>query len=153
MTTVETISLLLGSGVTWAMAGVAWLVQGLIYPQFRRVDAANWVAYHAAHTRAMGLVVGPLMVLELVTAAHWTALWLMGGALPGWLALGALGLTAATWALTFGWAVPLHHRLAQEYRDDWVWGLLINNGWRTALWTGKAGLVGVGLWCGQTALG
>jgi hypothetical protein len=36
-----------------------------VYPQFGRVGAAEFAAYHAAHARGITYVVGPLMVAAL----------------------------------------------------------------------------------------
>jgi hypothetical protein len=45
---------------TCAMAGVIWIVQLVIYPQFSHVGAEAFPPYHAQYTGLVTLVVGPL---------------------------------------------------------------------------------------------
>jgi|GEM_PF-3772102 hypothetical protein len=53
---------------TCAMTGVIWVVQLVIYPQFSTLGAEVFPRYHAQYTGLVTLVVGPLMILEIVTA-------------------------------------------------------------------------------------
>jgi hypothetical protein len=117
------------------MAGVLWVVQLAVYPLFDGVGA-GFGPYHRRYTAGMGLVVGPLMVLELATAA---ALWALG--LRGAVFGASLLLLAGVWVITFAVQVPLHRRLAGGY-DPAAHRRLVRSNWvRTIAWTARAGLV------------
>lgn len=127
--------------VAAAMTGVIWQVQLVTYPQFLNVGAAEFPAYHAAHTRSIGLVVAPLMLAELALAlaALW---WCRTGPLRSSMRFGA-GLVLALWATTWLWQVPLHARLESEGRLEPVIRELIAGNWlRTLLWSARAALLG-----------
>jgi len=127
--------------VAAAMTGVIWQVQWVTYPQFLNVGAAEFPAYHAAHTRGIGLVVAPLMLAELALAL--AALWhSRSGPLRNSMRVGA-ALVLALWATTWLWQVPLHGRLE---RDGWaepvIRELIAGNWLRTLLWSARAALLG-----------
>jgi hypothetical protein len=52
-----------------AMCGLIWFVQVVHYPLFARVGGDGSKAYAAEHQRRTTLVVGPLMLVEIATAA------------------------------------------------------------------------------------
>jgi hypothetical protein len=118
------------------MAGVGWLVERVVYPQFAGVPPERWPAYHAAHsTRITPVVVGPMVALPLLGAAllldppagaPQIALWL-NAVLPA-------ALLAAT-GLVFG---PLHARLARDPSPAALRRLARFNRVRTAAWTAHA---------------
>lgn len=121
-----------------ALAGLIWTVQVVVYPQFARVGAAEWAAYHAAHSARITWVVGPLMVAEAGLAL------LLFAAAPAErraLALVALALVGLAWAWTALVSVPLHGRLG-HFDPDAVAALVRTNWVRTAAWTARAGLLG-----------
>jgi hypothetical protein len=127
-------ALALSAASALVMTGVIWFVQLVHYPLFERVGEPAWSAYHAGHTARTGVLVAPLMVLELATAA-WLALVDRPGGVSGGLALAGLLLAAATWALTLGVASPDHGRLAERWRPELA-RRLVTIGWaRTAAWT------------------
>jgi len=123
---------------TFAMTGVIWLVQLVQYPGFRRVGAAEFGEFHRHHCAAIGLVVGPLMVVEFLTA-----LLLAAVGEPSWFWRIMLGLLLVLWLSTGLWQWPLHSRLAREgAQPDLVRALVRSNWLRTSLWTLRsAGLV------------
>ena len=117
---------------TAALAGLVWVVQLVVYPSFRLVGGGpSWPAVHAAHTRAVALVVGPPWAVQGVTVA---ALLLRDGPSPLLLLTGALAL--ATVVVTVGVSVPLHTRLGEAYDDETAQRLVSTNWLRTAAWTG-----------------
>jgi hypothetical protein len=96
-------------GLAAGYAGVQWTVRSLVYPQFRLVPPAAFVEFHAAHSRRISRIVGPLFAGQLATTA-----WLLldrPAAVPG----GAVGIGAACLAVvllvTALAAVPQHRRL------------------------------------------
>jgi hypothetical protein len=126
------------AGSTWAMTGVIWIVQLVQYPGFARVGRTEFAAFHAHHCRSIGFVVGPLMVVEMLTAVL-----LAWGGQPAWFWQMMLGMLLVIWLSTGLWQGPLHGRLAREGpRAELVRALVRGNWLRTVLWTARsAGLV------------
>ncbi len=124
------------AGATLAMAGALWVVQLAVYPLFGAIGPDAFRRYHQHYTKRIGLVVGPLMLLEAVTAA---LLWL-----AGWQATafaGSLALLGVIWLSTFTLQVPLHRRLADGYDATRHHRLVRSNWIRTLAWTARAALV------------
>jgi hypothetical protein len=124
---------------TWAMVGLIWLVQVVQYPLFGEAGRAAFPAYHAGHSSRITLVVAPLMLLELASAA---ALVLHR---PAWIGPAAawtgLAMAAGVWAVTAFVQVPQHAQLAGGF-DAVVHRELVMGNWiRTALWTARGLLV------------
>jgi hypothetical protein len=114
---------------TGALAGLCWTVQLAVYalfpPLIGTTEAGAFRAYHAAYTRAMGMVAAPLMLVELALALAWAG----------------LGLVAAIWLLTFAFIVPVHTRLQTSPAVADARRLARLNWLRTALWTARAALL------------
>ena len=108
-----------------------WLVQLVIYPSFRVVEAGDFRSWHAQYTRRMGWVVIPLMFGQL--GCHAALAW---GSPTCPAVLLALAGVIAAWVLTFVKAVPLHRQLGRLGRDANAIDRLVRvNAWRTAAWT------------------
>jgi hypothetical protein len=121
---------------TIMMAGLIWFVQIVHYPLMRRVDRSSFVAYEASHTSRTGFVVGPLMLIEAVTAL-WLAIAPPPGVAPG-VGFVGLGLVAVLWASTAFVQVPGHRRLATGF-DMVTWRRLVLSNWvRTVAWSARA---------------
>lgn len=120
------------------MTGIIWLVQAVQYPGFARVAAAEFPVFHAHHCRAIGRVVGPLMVVELFSGM---ALAVVGE--PLWFWRSMLIALLVIWLSTALWQAPLHARLSREGAHDETLRLLVRSNWlRTILWSARsAGLV------------
>jgi hypothetical protein len=115
------------------LTGLVWVVQLVVYPGFRLVGACpGWPAFHDAHSRAMGLAVGPPWAVQGATLA--VLLLRRPDGVPLWLVLLAALLGLATVAVTLVWSVPLHGRL-QPYDDAAARRLLATNWLRTAAWS------------------
>lgn len=119
-----------------ALAGLAWVVQLVVYPGFLLVGPTSaWRAFHDAHSRAM------LTVVVLPWAVQGVTLGLLLLSRPSGVPL-ALVLAAAVLAIvpvvvTVVESVPLHSRLA-TYDEVLARRLLRTHGLRTAAWTGSA---------------
>ena len=118
--------------VTWALVGLIWTIQMVHYPLFAQVGPAHFVAYHRRHTRAITLVVGPLMLAELVTAA----LLVLEGNRDPWL-LASLPLLALIWISTGFVQIPLHNTLTTGFDAHAHRRLVTTNWWRTAAWSAR----------------
>ena len=126
--------------VTWALVGLIWVVQLVIYPQFGAVERAEFAAYHAGYTRRISWVVGPLMLAE-IGSAGW--MW-WSGERAAWFLI-SIGLLAVNWGSTALVQVPLHGRLERGF-DAGTHRSLVRTNWiRTAAWTARGALVAGGL--------
>jgi hypothetical protein len=122
----------------WFMAGVIWLVQCVLYPLFLYVDPQRFVAFHAQHVNRITYVVGPMMLIELCSAA--CLLWVR----PDALTITLLTLSVVCFALTAWVSVPLHTALSTGFDAALCHRLIATNGLRTAAWTVHA-LATIGL--------
>ena len=132
---------------TAMMTGIIWFVQIVHYPLFQKVPLEGFVSYEQSHTVRTGLVVAPLMLIELGTAIGLLLLSLFSsGKLPIGLSplyLGALGCLVLIWISTFLIQVPLHH-LLEQHADVKSMKLLVSSNWiRTILWSIRLGLLGL----------
>ena len=129
-------TLLVHAAATWALVGLIWVVQVVIYPIYARVPERGFRAFHAFYTQRIGLVVGALMAVELVSGLLLFAHTELGPAL--WP---ATGLLAFNWLVTGALFLPLHGRLAGGF-DAAVHARLVRLNWlRTAAWTARGVLV------------
>ncbi len=126
-------------GATLYMTGLIWFVQIVHYPLFRLVGDKHFPLFEKQHTWRTGWVVGPVMVLELVTAL--VLLWQRPatiGVFEVWLGTTLLGII---WTSTVLVQMPLHFLLQEQpvrqAKRDLVW----SNWVRTGAWSVRALLV------------
>jgi uncharacterized membrane protein len=129
---------------TLFLTGVIWLIQLVQYPFFAQVGEENFPKYHASHSFWITPVVGPVMILELITSIYLTfyppenidlkLIWL------------GLILTLVVWLSTFFLQVPMHEKLSQEFNQE-AHQFLVNSNWiRTIAWSLRSLLVSYFLW-------
>ena len=125
---------LLHAIATTAMAGVIWTVQLVIYPLFAEVGEEVFASYHADYSERITWIVGPLMIVELGSAAVLAIVaWKSGeGRL---FALTGLLLVVALWLVTALVQVPQHGRLSVGHDEATIAALVAGNWIRTVLWT------------------
>ncbi len=140
--------LLLHLLATVFMMGVIWFVQIVHYPLFDGVTAEAFTTYELRHTDATGWVVGPAMLVEVVTAVWLVVLshrnlrsdevgrrMIPRGA--AWLGLGMVVLLAM---ITFLLSWPEHQALSRGFDAEAHRRLVDTNWLRTLLWTTRSGL-------------
>ena len=135
-----TLAFVLHTVATLAMFGAIWIVQLVHYPLFSGVGEASWTDYEGQHQMRITWVVGPLMILELVTAV-----WLVFDRplfMPNWTALLGVVLVGVIWLSTAFVQMPLHRALSQVFDAATHQSLVATNWIRTATWSLRAGLVG-----------
>lgn len=133
-------TLLLGNLVACAaLVGLIWTVQVVVYPQFARVGAAEWMDYHDAHSALITLVVGPLMLAEAALAA---GLVVAAPAERRIEALVSLALVVFAWAWTAFVSVPLHGKLDAGWDASLIQSLITTNWARTLAWSARLALLG-----------
>ncbi|GIW35582.1 hypothetical protein [Meiothermus sp.] len=131
--------LVLHFAATWFLVGLIWMVQVVHYPLFNRVGSAEFAGYQNAHANLITLVVGPLMLLELLTAVAILTLW--PSSLPVWVGWLGLALVGVIWLTTMLVSVPLHAKLAAGF-DAQAHALLVTTNWiRTLAWTTRGFLL------------
>lgn len=124
---------------TLGMVGVIWTVQVVHYPLFAGVGSDGWSAYEAQHQSRITVIVGPAMVLELVTAV-----WLVldrPEAFPPWAVVLGAALVGLIWSSTAFVQVPLHNALGEAFDDDAHARLVATNWVRTLAWSARGVLV------------
>jgi hypothetical protein len=133
--------LLLQLASTLPMCGLIWFVQVVHYPLFSGVATSGFSAYAAQHARRTSFVVGPFMLIELVT----TLLLLFSNLRPldvppigAWLGAGLLGVI---WLSTALLQIPLHDRLQESFSLQHVHRLVASNWLRTGAWSLRSALV------------
>jgi hypothetical protein len=122
--------LVLHAAATWSLVGLIWVVQLVLYPAFGLVGREPFRHYHAAHSRGITGIVGPLMGLELASAV--ALLWLGEPRGVFWWSLVPL---AFNWLSTGLVQVPLHERLGRGFDEAAHRRLVLTNWFRTAAWT------------------
>jgi hypothetical protein len=131
------IVLMLHALSTGVMAGVIWTMQVVHYPLFARVPADAFRDYERAHMTRITAIVGPSMLVEMLTAAA-IVIATPAGVAPAAAWLG-LGLLAAIWVSTATTQGPIHRRLAEGGWDARLIARLVGTNWlRTILWSVRA---------------
>ncbi|MCX6852755.1 MAG: hypothetical protein NTY98_28025 [Verrucomicrobia bacterium] len=126
--------------VTWMLVGLIWVVQILVYPQFRRVAPAKFRDYHFAHCFRIGLIVAPLLFVEAATAAG--LLYEGHQAQPFYI---STGLIPIIWLTTAVFQAPIHTRLGRGFDAPLIRRLILTNWIRTLAWTARGILVSLTL--------
>ncbi len=120
------------------MFGLIWLIQLAHYPLQVYVPAERFVDYQASHMRRVTFIVGPLMMIELVTSVWLVQLPLQGSMLlAAWI---GIGLIVVIWLSTAALQIPCHYRLERGRNDVVINRLVLTNWIRTIAWTGRAGI-------------
>ena len=136
--------LLVNVAAGWFMAGLIWVIQLVHYAQFNLIGPDTWAEYHRRHTGSITLIVGPVMLVELVTAI-WLCVRRPAG-VPAWMLYVSLAVVVLMWLSTAALQVPAHNKLAAGY-DESAYRLLLHSNWlRTVGWTGRAVLVTAALY-------
>jgi fatty-acid desaturase len=129
--------------VTLFLTGLIWTIQMVHYPLFRNVGDDAFTAYQTQHMNAITLLVGPAMLIELLTGFLLVGAVSAGSALPfppllAWIGLGLIGLV---WFSTACINVPQHSQLMLGF-DSGVHHALVASNWiRTLAWTARGALV------------
>lgn len=124
---------LIHAAATWFMTGLIWFVQVVHYPLMGHLGADEAARYAVSHQRRVSLVVGPVMLLEGLTAVALVAS--APGARDRMLAGVGLALLVFIWASTAVLQMPMHGRLLAG-PDTAAHRRLVRTNWvRTLLWT------------------
>lgn len=114
------------------MTGVIWIIQTLHYPAFSKVQASAFKNFHSEHSRKITFIVGPAMLIELVTGV--ILVWGNRSSFFFWL---NLSIIFTLWLSTSLLSVPLHNRLANGQDAQVIDRLVLTNWPRTVLWSSR----------------
>ncbi len=118
---------------TLLMTGLVWTIQLVHYPLFARVGHAAFCDYEAEHTRRITWLVGPLMMVEGLTAFALVAA-LEAANARAMAGVGVL-LVLVIWASTAFLQVPCHTRLGGGFEQAALTRLVATNWIRTVAWS------------------
>ena len=131
-------ALLTQTAATWAMVGVIWLIQILVYPQLADVPRDAFPAFEQCHQQRVLRALAVFAPLEVVSA-----LWLFldPGPIPRWMPFVGGFILAAVWISTALFYAPIHGRLVSGF-DAGLHESLVRWNWlRTIAWSLRGLLV------------
>lgn len=112
------------------MTGVIWVVQLILYPAFAQINSPQFQAFHANHSEKITFIVGPMMVIEILTAAALVYF----SKDSGFFIFNLLAIILI-WLCTFFLSVPIHAAL-EKTADYQLMDQLVKTNWpRTLLWS------------------
>lgn len=120
--------------VIW-MSSLIWLVQVLIYPNFRFIPEAEFPRFHKQHCDRIAIFVAPMMVQPFAAAMV-----LLSGTRPQEWMLHASSIFLI-YLITALFSAPEHNRLRAQKNPRSIERLIATNWGRTLLWTGQLGLI------------
>lgn len=124
---------------TFFMIGLIWMVQIVHYPLFDDVGRENYVRYQHRHQNNISFVVGPVMLVELVTAA--LMIWYPPSQASRSAIYLGFALVVLIWLSTAFLQVPCHAKLVSGF-DPEAYRLLVRSNWiRTLAWTARGVLL------------
>jgi hypothetical protein len=117
--------------------GLIWLCQIVIYPLFGKVGSEEYVAYHQFYSSHIPL---PVIIPGFASfLLPFVLIFVHPEAVPLWLALANSGCALVSLFVTLALAIPRHHRLEQNGKQENVIRELIRYNWpRTLAITGSA---------------
>ncbi|QVL56875.1 MAG: hypothetical protein KFB93_05685 [Simkaniaceae bacterium] len=123
---------------TWVLIGIMWFSQVVHYPLYKKIKE-GFVEYERSHIRRAALLLGPIMLVEAVTA------FLLVGATPGGILTTLAGvnlvLLVLIWLSTFLFQITLHQKLSIRFSPKVLRNLITSNWIRTLLWTLKGVII------------
>jgi len=124
------------------MFGVIWTIQLVHYPLMAHIPATAFVAYERRHTKAIALIVGPLMAVEGLCVL--VVFFARPSGIPFWLSLiGGIAEAVAIGTTAFV-SAPLHGRLENGFDAALISRLILTNWIRTIAWTAR-GIIAVAM--------
>ena len=133
---------------TLFLVGLIWFVQVVHYPLFSSVGEDMFQTYALLHTRWTTWVVGPPMLVEMVTVL--LLLWLRPTGVPLWMLWTGLLLLVVVWLSTWLVQVPQHAILAEGFNPKAYHRLVRSNWIRTVGWSLR-GALAIWIWLRATS--
>ena len=122
------------------MMGLIWIIQLIHYPAFEFGDYAKFPTFHKLHVEKIGLIVAPIMGLELVSAG--ILLWMTKDL---FFTVNFISVVLL-WVVTAWQMAPLHDRLSPQFDLELIRQLVLKNWTRTFLWSFRSMLLTIKLY-------
>jgi hypothetical protein len=127
------VAMLAQTGASWFMTGVIWTMQVLNYPLLALVAPGDVPSYEQAHNRRFARVVGPGVVVTVVSGI--VLLFMRPNGVSITVPIVSLALAALIVAATIRDGARAHARLAHHW-DAEVHSRLVRTNWvRVTAWT------------------
>ena len=107
-----------------------WMIQLIVYPSFLFYTAKELITWHKMYTKAIALIVIPLMLGQLGIAIYQVFL------LQNTYTLTSIVLVVFLWGITLLKFAPLHQQISEGNTHLQVQKKLVQMNWmRTIVWT------------------
>ena len=120
--------------LTWMAVGIMLFLQVVHYPLYKKIKE-GFVEYERSYMRRAALLIGPLMLVEAITAI------LLTGVSPSGILTKLAGanliLLIMIWLSTFLFQLNQHQKLSIRFSEKILKGLIHRNWIRTLLWAIK----------------
>ena len=130
---------------TLYMTGLIWFVQIVHYPLHGHVGEESFQNYQNLHVNWTGYVVGPPMLIEMVTTVYFIINPIAG--IPYRAFIIGAALLLLVWGSTALLQVPFHNSLVHHFQADAHSKLVSSNWIRTLGWTARSGVVLYMIYC------
>lgn len=100
---------------TLFMTGLIWIIQLLHYPSYHYIQFEKFSNYQNFHTNRITCIVGPVMLLEVLSGMYltilndWNILW----------TLNFIGL-CLIWLSTLFFSIPAHNKLSSGFHHETI---------------------------------
>ena len=111
------------------LIAISIIIQFIVYPSFNKI-LESFPEYHCSYKKKIFWIVGPVMILEILTSLLMILNEFDIYIIPGLIVL-------LLWMLTFIYIVPLHNQLSKQFQANKHIKLLKLNFVRTILWALK----------------
>ena len=111
------------------LIAISIIVQFIVYPSFNKI-LESFTEYHGRYKKKIFWIVGPVMILEILTSLLMILNEFDIYLIPGLIVL-------LLWMLTFIYIVPLHKELSKQFQTNKHIKLLKLNFVRIILWALK----------------
>lgn len=126
--------------VTWLMVGLICYSQFIHYPLYKKIKE-GFVEYERAHIRRTAYLIGPLMLIEAISAVILVGV--VSTSIMTKLAVINLVLLVFIWLATFLLHVYQHQKLSIRFSKNVFHNMISSNWIRTFLWIAKGVVMAV----------
>ena len=116
--------------IDFAMFGLIWFVQVIVYPSFRFIEPDRFQDWHSIYCHRVSYFVLPLMTMQLIDSI--SSCFFVGDP-SSWLRLSSV---IVAWTITFAYSAKRHETLSKKGKNQREIDSLIRMNWlRTLFWT------------------
>tara|TARA_B100000795_G_C22751252_1_gene419519 strand:- start:804 stop:1226 length:423 start_codon:yes stop_codon:yes gene_type:complete len=116
--------------VDFGLLVLIWIIQLIIYPSFLFYRAKELITWHKMYTKAIALIVIPLMLGQLGIAMYQVFL------AQNTHTLASIILVVFLWGITLLKFAPMHQQISEGNTHVQLLKKLVQNNWiRTLIWT------------------